>query len=190
MIKAGGGVNKNSRARSRFRPQEYRSEGRAHLLGLLPWRHLSGKFQSESARKTGILTGNRSWIDSLSIIRILEVSWKWARWWTVESDQVVIGYPKSASVARWRTDKPENRTLVAKICEEVAGRPITVRVIELNDAQTAGPTISQLRAKQKEKKDQVLIDEVKAHPLVKQALELFGGDVVSARRVPPKEETS
>jgi DNA polymerase-3 subunit gamma/tau len=109
---------------------------------------------------------------------------------TVESDQVVIGYPKSASVARWRTDKPENRTLVAKICEEVAGRPITVRVIELNDAQTAGPTISQLRAKQKEKKDQVLIDEVKAHPLVKQALELFGGDVVSARRVPPKEETS
>ena len=109
---------------------------------------------------------------------------------TVESDQVVIGYPKSASVARWRTDKPENRTLVAKICEEVAGRPITVRVIELNDAQTAGPTISQLRAKQKEKKDQVLMDEVKAHPLVKQALELFGGDVVSARRVPPKEETS
>jgi len=108
----------------------------------------------------------------------------------VESDQVVIGYQKSASVARWRTDKPENRTLVAKICEEVAGRPINVRVIELNDAQTAGPTIGQLRVKRKEKQDQVLIDEVKAHPLVKQALELFGGDVVSARRVPPKEETS
>jgi DNA polymerase-3 subunit gamma/tau len=108
----------------------------------------------------------------------------------VEPDQVIIGYQKSASVARWRTDKPENRTLVAKICGEVAGRPINVRVIELNDAQTAGPTIGQLRANRKEKQDQGLIDEVRAHPLVKQALELFGGDVVSARRVPPKEETS
>jgi DNA polymerase-3 subunit gamma/tau len=108
----------------------------------------------------------------------------------VESDQVVIGYPKSATVARWRTDKPENRNLVAKICEEVAGRPITVRVIELNATQTSGPTIGQLRATHKEKNDQVLIDEVRAHPLVKQALELFGGDVVSARRVPSKEEIS
>ena len=108
----------------------------------------------------------------------------------VESDQVVIGYPKSASVARWRTDKPENRTLVAKICEKVAGRPITVRVIELTSPKQAQPTIGQLRGKQKEKKDQILMDEVRAHPLVKQALELFGGDVVSARRVPPKEETS
>ena len=108
----------------------------------------------------------------------------------VESNQVVIGYSKSASVARWRTDKPENRALVAKICEEVAGRPMTVRVIELNNPQKAGPTIRQQRATQKEKNDQVLIDEVRAHPLVKQALELFGGDVVSARRVPPKEEIS
>ncbi|UCE63960.1 MAG: hypothetical protein JSU59_02030, partial [Nitrospirota bacterium] len=108
----------------------------------------------------------------------------------VESDHVVIGYPKSASVARWRTDKPENRMLIGKICEEVAGRPLHVRVIELNDAQTAGPTIGQLRVKRKEKQDQDLLDEVRAHPLVKQALELFGGNVVSARRVPPKEETS
>ena len=108
----------------------------------------------------------------------------------VESDQVVIGYPKSASVARWRADKPDHRTLVAKICEEIAGRPISVRIVELNDPLTAGPTIGQLRAKHKENKDQVLIDEVRAHPLVKQALELFGGDVVSARRVPPKEEIS
>jgi hypothetical protein len=29
---------------------------------------------------------------------------------------------------------------------------------------------------------------VKAHPLVKQALELFGGEVVSAERTPQNEE--
>ena len=65
-----------------------------------------------------------------------------------------------------------------------------VRVIELNDAQAGGPTIGQLRATRKEKQDQGLLNEARAHPLVKQALELFGGDIVSARRVPPKEETS
>ena len=40
---------------------------------------------------------------------------------SMKSDQVVIGYPKSASVARWRTDKPENRKVVAKVCSEIAG---------------------------------------------------------------------
>ena len=108
----------------------------------------------------------------------------------IEPDLIVIGYPKSASVARWRTDKPENRALVARICEEVSGRPMNVRVIELNVAQTGRPTIGQLRAKRQEKQDQGLIEEARAHPLVKQAMELFGGDIVSARRVPQNEETS
>ena len=109
---------------------------------------------------------------------------------SVEPDRVVIGYPKSASVARWRTDKLENRTLVAKVCARVAGRPMNVRVIELSEAQAAKPNIAQQRAKRKQEEDQGLLEEVRAHPLVKQAQELFGGEVVSARRVPPKEEAS
>ena len=108
----------------------------------------------------------------------------------IESDHVIIGYPKGNSTARWRTEKPENRTLVAKICEQVAGRPMQVRVVELNEVQAASPTIGQQRAKRKQKEDQGLLEEVRAHPLVKQAQELFGGEVVSARRVPPKEEAS
>ena len=109
---------------------------------------------------------------------------------SIEPDRVVIGYPKSASVARWRTDKLENRTLVAKVCAQVAGRPMNVRVIELSEAQAAKPNIAQQRAKRKQEEDQGLLEEVRAHPLVKQAQELFGGEVVSARRVPPKEEAS
>ena len=109
---------------------------------------------------------------------------------SVEPDRVVIGYPKSASVARWRTDKLENRSLVAKVCAQVAGRPMNVRVIELSEAQAAKPNIAQQRAKRKQEEDQGLLEEVRAHPLVKQAQELFGGEVVSARRVPPKEEAS
>ena len=108
----------------------------------------------------------------------------------IEADHVIIGYPKGKSTARWRTEKPENRTLVAKVCEQVAGRPMQVRVVELNEAQAANPTIGQQRAKRQQKEDQGLLEEVRAHPLVKQAQELFGGEVVSARRVPPKEEAS
>ena len=107
-----------------------------------------------------------------------------------EPDQVVIGYQKNASVARWRTDKPENRTIIAKVCEDVAGRPVKVRVIELKDSQKIGPTIGQLRAQREGKQEESLLNEARAHPLVKQALELFGGDIVSARRVPSKEERS
>ncbi len=109
---------------------------------------------------------------------------------TMTADQVVLGYSKRDSIARWRTDKPENRVLIAQICEELTGRPVKVQVIEFQDGQEYPPSIGELRAKKKLDHDQDLIENVKAHPLVKQALELFGGHVVSAQRIPEKEETS
>ena len=109
---------------------------------------------------------------------------------TMTADQVVLGYSKRDSIARWRTDKPENRVLIAQICEEFTGRPVKVQVIEFQDGQEYPPSIGELRAKKKVEHDQDLIENVKAHPLVKQAIELFGGHVVSAQRIPEKEETS
>lgn len=107
---------------------------------------------------------------------------------TMTADQVVLGYTKRDSIARWRTDKPENRVLIGQICEELTGRPMKVQVIEFQDGQDHPPSIGELRAKKKLEHDQDLIENVKAHPLVKQALELFGGQVVSAHRTPQKEE--
>ncbi|GJL62985.1 MAG: DNA polymerase III subunit gamma/tau [Nitrospirales bacterium] len=106
----------------------------------------------------------------------------------VNPEQVVIGYPKNASVARWRTDKPENRALVAKVCQQVSGHAINVRVVELDGTKPAAPTIGQKRSQHQDQEDQNLIDEVRANPIVKQTLEMFGGEVVSAHRVDPKEE--
>ncbi|MCA9473343.1 MAG: DNA polymerase III subunit gamma/tau [Nitrospirales bacterium] len=106
----------------------------------------------------------------------------------VDPEQVVIGYPKHASVARWRTDKPENRALVAKVCQQVAGHAINVRVVELESSQATAMTIGQTRAQEQNKEDQSLIDEARTNPIVKQTLEMFGGEVVSARRLSPKEE--
>ncbi|MGB5055171.1 MAG: DNA polymerase III subunit gamma/tau [Nitrospirales bacterium] len=107
---------------------------------------------------------------------------------TMTADSVVLGYSKKDSIARWRTDKPENRVLIGQICEEFAGRPIKVQVIEFQEGQVYPPSTGELRAKKKLEQDQDLIENVKAHPLVKQALELFGGTVVSAERTPQNEE--
>ena len=107
---------------------------------------------------------------------------------TMTADQVVLGYAKKDSVARWRTDKPENRVRIGQICEEFTGRPMKVQVIEFQDGQEHPPSIGELRLKKKLEQDQDLIENVKAHPLVKQALELFGGEVVSAERIPQNEE--
>ncbi len=68
---------------------------------------------------------------------------------TLEADQVVIGFAKKDAIARWRTDKPENRDIIANVCEVLGGRPIRFKVIELHDGQTRPPSMSELRAKKK-----------------------------------------
>ena len=50
--------------------------------------------------------------------------------------------------------------------------------------------MSELRAKKKHEDSEDLMQEVKAHPLVKEALELFGGELASAQRIPQKEEAN
>ncbi len=107
-----------------------------------------------------------------------------------DSEQIIIGYPKNASVARWRTDKPENRALVAKVCQQMSGHAVTIRVVELDSSQLAMPTIGQQRTQNQDQEDQNLIDEARTNPIVKQTLEIFGGEIVSAHRVSPKEEKS
>ncbi len=107
---------------------------------------------------------------------------------TLEADQVVIGYSKRDAIARWRTDKPENRALIASVAEEFAGCPIRFKVIELQDGEERPPSMGELRAKKKHEDDQDLMLQVKTHPLVKEALEVFGGELESAQRQPQKEE--
>ena len=107
---------------------------------------------------------------------------------TIDADQVVIGYPKTASVACSRIQKEENRGLVAKNIREIIGRALHIRVVELKEGESTGPTIGQLRAKRNDHNDQVLLDEARANPLVKQALEIFGGEVVEARRLSDGKE--
>ena len=106
----------------------------------------------------------------------------------VEGNQVVIGFPKTASVACSRIQKDENRMLVSKVCQEVAGATIQLRVVELAEHQENGLTMKQMRVQRKKQDDEALLEEVRANPLVKQTMELFGGDVIKASRMVEKKE--
>lgn len=107
---------------------------------------------------------------------------------TLTAEKVVLGYPKKDSIARWRTDKPETRALIAQVCETLTGRPVQIQVIEFKDGQEHPPSLAEIRTKKKLEEDEDLLENVKAHPLVKQAAELFGGNVVSVQRIQHSQE--
>ncbi|HJU05627.1 MAG TPA: hypothetical protein VJ692_10795, partial [Nitrospiraceae bacterium] len=108
---------------------------------------------------------------------------------TIEGNQVTVGYPKTASIALTRIQKEETLQMVSGICTELAGRSVRLRVVELIEGQTAPPSLVQLRAAKKQSHKQSQLDQARSHPLVKQALEIFGGDVIEVRQTAPQEET-
>lgn len=109
---------------------------------------------------------------------------------TAGPDEVVIGFSKKNSIARSRVDKPETRKLLTAICTQIAGRPMPVKIVEVHETQAATPTIAQQVRQRQREEEAELIREVRSHPLVKHALELFGGDIVAVTRFSPKEEAS
>lgn len=106
----------------------------------------------------------------------------------IEGNQVIVGFPKTASVACSRIQKEENRALISKVCRDVAGASIHLRVVELTGEQDDGPTIKQMRTKQREQDDEALLEQARSNPMVKRAMELFGGEVVKASRASGKRE--
>ncbi|MDT7042619.1 DNA polymerase III subunit gamma/tau [Candidatus Nitronereus thalassa] len=106
----------------------------------------------------------------------------------VEGHQVIIGFPKTASVACSRIQKEETRTLVSTVCQEVVGATVQLRVVELTEGHESGPSIKQIRAQQQKQDEDALLQEAKANPLVKQTMELFGGAVIKASRMVEKVE--
>ena len=106
----------------------------------------------------------------------------------IEGNQVIVGFPKTASVACSRIQKEENRALIARVCQDVTGVSIRLRVVELTEEPGDGLTIKQMRVKKQEQDDEALLEEARANPMVKHAMELFGGEVVKASRARGKKE--
>lgn len=106
----------------------------------------------------------------------------------IENGLVRIGYPKNASVARTRVGKPETLKVLNEICTELAGRPVQLLIEELPEGQTTTkPSMAQLRAAKQQNQKEALLAYVRSHPLVKQAHELFGAEVIEVRQPDPQE---
>ena len=106
----------------------------------------------------------------------------------IEGNQVIIGFPKTASVACSRIQKEENRLLVSQVCRDVLGSTVQLRVVELTESQGNGPTMKQMRVQKKSQDESALLEEARTNPIVKQTIELFGGEVIKASRMLEKRE--
>ena len=107
----------------------------------------------------------------------------------IEGKQVIVGFSKAESVACSRIQKEENRRLVSQVCQDVIGAAIQLRVVELTESQEDGLTMKQARVQKRTQDEKSLLEEARANPLVKQTMELFGGEVIKASRMVEKKET-
>ena len=106
----------------------------------------------------------------------------------MEHDEIVLGYAKTESVARAMMGKEDNLRVIRSVGEELAGRPVTVRIAELTESAPAGPTMAEARAARQREEQTLLFERTRAHPLIKEALALFGADVVEVRRLGSEKE--
>jgi DNA polymerase-3 subunit gamma/tau len=107
----------------------------------------------------------------------------------IEDALVTLAFPKQATVARAMLEKEDNLRSLSVLGERLYGRAIRVRVIEASDEeQGVAPTMKQLRQAKEEEQRLIMFQRAKAHPLVKQALEMFGGELTEVRTVTPTQE--
>jgi DNA polymerase-3 subunit gamma/tau len=106
----------------------------------------------------------------------------------IDEQTVTIGFTKQATVARAMLEKADNIQVLTALCERLSGSPIRLRVVELTESDCAGPTMAQIRAAKEQEQKLVLFERAKAHPVVKEALEMFGAELADVRTVSNRQE--
>jgi DNA polymerase-3 subunit gamma/tau len=74
------------------------------------------------------------------------------------------------------------------MCERLSGQTLRLRVVELTEADFQGHTMAELRVSKEKEQKQVLFERAQAHPVVKQALEIFGAELAEVRPVASQKE--
>lgn len=106
----------------------------------------------------------------------------------MEGNLLTIGFAKQATVARGMLEKADNIQALVSLCERLSGQPVRIRIVELTEADPPGPTMAQMRAAKEQEQKLVLFERAKAHPVVKQALEIFGAELADVRTVSNQKE--
>ena len=106
----------------------------------------------------------------------------------VDGHVVTIGFTKQATVARAMIEKPDNIAALTSTCERLSGQAIRLRIVELTESDAPGPTMAQLRVAKEKEQRLVLFEQARAHPVVKQALEMFGAELADVRPLSSQKE--
>jgi DNA polymerase-3 subunit gamma/tau len=106
----------------------------------------------------------------------------------VDGHVVTIGFAKQETAARGMIENPENIAVLTSICERLSGQTVRLRVAELSESDPSGPTMAQIRAAKEKEQRLVLFEQARAHPVVKQALEIFSAELAEVRPVSSRKE--
>jgi DNA polymerase-3 subunit gamma/tau len=108
----------------------------------------------------------------------------------VEGHVATIGFAKQEMAARGMIENPENMAVLTSICERLSGQTVRLRIVELTESDPSGPTMAQIRAAKEKEQRLVLFEQARAHPVVKQALEIFGAEIAEVRPVSSQKEVA
>jgi DNA polymerase III subunit gamma/tau len=106
----------------------------------------------------------------------------------IEGNQVTIGFAKQATVARGMLEKPDNLIVLTSLCERLSNQKVRLRVVELTETDPPGKTMAQLRAAKEHGQRLVMFEQARTHPVVKEALEIFGAELADVRQVSNQKE--
>jgi DNA polymerase-3 subunit gamma/tau len=106
----------------------------------------------------------------------------------VDDHVVTIGFAKQEMSARGMIENPDNIAVLTSICERLSGQTVRLRIVELTESDPPVPTMAQLRAAKEMEQRLVLFEQARAHPVVKQALEIFGAELAEVRQVSSQKE--
>ncbi len=107
----------------------------------------------------------------------------------IEGPLITLGFLKQATSARARLENEDNLRAVAELGERLYGCPVRIRIVEVvEQEQGAAPTMKQIRVAKEQEQRLSLTQQAKAHPLVKQALEMFDGELAEVRTTASVQE--
>ena len=106
----------------------------------------------------------------------------------IEGNLVTIGFAKQATVARGMLEKADNVHALTSLCERLSGQAVRLRIVELTETDPPGPTMAQMRAAKEQEQKLMLFERAKAHPVVKQAMEIFGAELADVRTISNRQK--
>ena len=107
----------------------------------------------------------------------------------IDGGLVTLGFAKQATVARSMLEKEDNLRALSALGERLYGCALRIRIVEVAEHDPgSAPTMKQVRVAKEQEQRLILTQQAKAHPLVKQALEMFGGELAEVRTTAPAQE--